>query len=110
MNLPSKYGTMGVSECDFLFCLYVVDGVGRMLGSFNRRYVVFMGVLLSITSILICDVSLWGALCGLAFSLKISAKFLMACNMAALIYATVYVGDGLYMASIRYNASLVSYS
>ena len=95
---------------DFGFCLVVDAVVGILLGSLTLLNVVVRGELSFFTSALVLDVYLLGGFCGLVFCLNISANFIMAFNLAALMYANGYVGSGLEIESIISSSSLVSAS
>ena len=56
------------------------------------------------------SISLWGAFCGVLFCLNVSANFLIACSLSALMDANADVWDGLEMVSIRSSTTLVSAS
>ena len=67
----SSYTTIGVGAYCFGIFLGTGDGVVWLIGIFTLVYAVVMGgfldVLFFINFILVCSVSLWEDLCGVAF-------------------------------------------
>ena len=68
-----------------------------------------MGGLLCLTSIFVCDVSLWGFYCGLVIFLKTSEKFLMDCNFLSPMDENMNVGYGFVISPIKYISVLIDY-
>ena len=101
---------MVVSGCTFEFCLDVGAGICRFQRSVTLGDAVFLSGMLFLISTLICDVSLWGAPCGVVFCLEISSNLLMACNFLTPMDTDGAVGAGSEIASIKASAAFVAAS